>query len=177
MDSAPSVVLAWQSTYLFLLLVSCSLHAKIFAHELPCWHLNVPICSQGIRRGWAAWDGEFGREGLGIKHQVPRAQECCRRRRRQPELPRHLRQRPSLNLSLPPKRNPISDCGFPYFERFLQFSRLNSGSILLFQLYTWGWNQRGTLGHPPETKTESVPGLVDALAGVKIVQVLFVPTR
>ncbi|CAF1931462.1 unnamed protein product [Brassica oleracea var. botrytis] len=22
-------------------------------------------------------------------------------------------------------------------------------------LFTWGWNQRGTLGHPPETKTES----------------------
>nr|VDD36596.1 unnamed protein product [Brassica oleracea] len=21
-------------------------------------------------------------------------------------------------------------------------------------LFTWGWNQRGTLGHPPETKTE-----------------------
>ncbi|CAL9170318.1 unnamed protein product [Musa hybrid cultivar] len=38
------------------------------------------------------------------------------------------------------------------------------------KLYTWGWNQRGTLGHPPETKTESVPSLVDALAGVKIVQ-------
>jgi len=39
------------------------------------------------------------------------------------------------------------------------------------QLFTWGWNQRGTLGHPPETKTESSPGPVDALAGVKIVQV------
>ncbi|CAF1755244.1 unnamed protein product [Brassica oleracea var. botrytis] len=22
-------------------------------------------------------------------------------------------------------------------------------------LFTWGWNQRGTLGHPPKTKTES----------------------
>ncbi|CAF1750175.1 unnamed protein product [Brassica oleracea var. botrytis] len=22
-------------------------------------------------------------------------------------------------------------------------------------LFTWGWNQRGTLGHPPEAKTES----------------------
>lgn len=40
------------------------------------------------------------------------------------------------------------------------------------QLFTWGWNQRGTLGHPPETKTESSPGPVDALAGVRIVQVL-----
>uniref|UniRef100_A0A0A9GHV5 RCC1-like domain-containing protein n=1 Tax=Arundo donax TaxID=35708 RepID=A0A0A9GHV5_ARUDO len=38
------------------------------------------------------------------------------------------------------------------------------------RLFTWGWNQRGTLGHPPETKTESFPGPVDALAGVKIVQ-------
>nr|CAB3483027.1 unnamed protein product [Digitaria exilis] len=38
------------------------------------------------------------------------------------------------------------------------------------RLFTWGWNQRGTLGHPPETKTESSPGPVDALAGVKIVQ-------
>ncbi|RWW58034.1 hypothetical protein BHE74_00035160 [Ensete ventricosum] len=35
-----------------------------------------------------------------------------------------------------------------------------------------GNGQRGTLGHPPETKTESVPSLVDALAGVKIVQQL-----
>ncbi|RLN04152.1 ultraviolet-B receptor UVR8-like [Panicum miliaceum] len=38
------------------------------------------------------------------------------------------------------------------------------------RLFTWGWNQRGTLGHPPETKTESSPGPVDALAGVRIVQ-------
>ncbi|WZZ71906.1 hypothetical protein YC2023_083276 [Brassica napus] len=26
---------------------------------------------------------------------------------------------------------------------------------MVSQLFTWGWNQRGTLGHPPETKTES----------------------
>lgn len=54
------------------------------------------------------------------------------------------------------------------------------------KLFTWGWNQRGTLGHPPETKTENVPSLVKAnqrgtltenvpslvkaLADVKIVQ-------
>ncbi|TVU05773.1 hypothetical protein EJB05_48956 [Eragrostis curvula] len=38
------------------------------------------------------------------------------------------------------------------------------------RLFTWGWNQRGTLGHPPETKTESSPGPVEALAGVRIVQ-------
>lgn len=38
------------------------------------------------------------------------------------------------------------------------------------QLYTWGWNQRGTLGHPPEKKTESAPSLVEALSSVKIVQ-------
>ncbi|GMH20674.1 hypothetical protein Nepgr_022515 [Nepenthes gracilis] len=38
------------------------------------------------------------------------------------------------------------------------------------KLFTWGWNQRGTLGHPPETKTENVPGPVKALANVKIVQ-------
>ncbi|KAJ6796766.1 ultraviolet-B receptor UVR8-like [Iris pallida] len=37
-------------------------------------------------------------------------------------------------------------------------------------LFTWGWNQRGTLGHPPETKTEAVPSLVKSLANVKIVQ-------
>ncbi|MQM07717.1 hypothetical protein Taro_040559 [Colocasia esculenta] len=37
-------------------------------------------------------------------------------------------------------------------------------------LYTWGWNQRGTLGHPPETKTENVPSLVKALANVNIIQ-------
>ncbi|KAM0900287.1 hypothetical protein ACQ4PT_020751 [Festuca glaucescens] len=39
------------------------------------------------------------------------------------------------------------------------------------QLFTWGWNQRGTLGHPPETKTESSPAPVDAPRRVKIVQV------
>ncbi|KAG9458131.1 hypothetical protein H6P81_002639 [Aristolochia fimbriata] len=38
------------------------------------------------------------------------------------------------------------------------------------KLFTWGWNQRGTLGHPPETKTENVPSQVKALDNVKIVQ-------
>ncbi|KAJ7975724.1 Regulator of chromosome condensation (RCC1) family protein [Quillaja saponaria] len=38
------------------------------------------------------------------------------------------------------------------------------------KLFTWGWNQRGTLGHPPETKTENIPSQVKALANVKIVQ-------
>lgn len=38
------------------------------------------------------------------------------------------------------------------------------------KLFTWGWNQRGTLGHPSESKTESVPSQVMALAKVKIVQ-------
>lgn len=38
------------------------------------------------------------------------------------------------------------------------------------RLFTWGWNQRGTLGHPPETKTENIPSQVKALANVKIVQ-------
>ncbi|CAA7018159.1 unnamed protein product [Microthlaspi erraticum] len=38
------------------------------------------------------------------------------------------------------------------------------------KLFTWGWNQRGTLGHPPETKTESIPSLVKSLANVKITQ-------
>ncbi|KAJ4733293.1 Regulator of chromosome condensation (RCC1) family protein [Rhynchospora pubera] len=38
------------------------------------------------------------------------------------------------------------------------------------RLFTWGWNQRGTLGHPPTTKTESKPGLVKALSDAKFVQ-------
>ncbi|CAM8973960.1 unnamed protein product [Rhodiola kirilowii] len=38
------------------------------------------------------------------------------------------------------------------------------------KLFTWGWNQRGTLGHPPETKTENVPSQVKTLANVQIVQ-------
>ncbi|KAF5179021.1 Ultraviolet-b receptor uvr8 [Thalictrum thalictroides] len=38
------------------------------------------------------------------------------------------------------------------------------------KLFTWGWNQRGTLGHPPETKTENIPSQVKALANVKIAQ-------
>ncbi|KAL6520094.1 hypothetical protein OROHE_017237 [Orobanche hederae] len=38
------------------------------------------------------------------------------------------------------------------------------------KLFTWGWNQRGTLGHQPETKTENVPSQVKAIANVKIVQ-------
>ncbi len=39
-------------------------------------------------------------------------------------------------------------------------------------MFTWGWNQRGTLGHPPETKTENIPSQVKALANVNIVQVI-----
>eukprot|EP00246_Nothoceros_aenigmaticus_P001361 TRINITY_DN1187_c0_g1_i4.p1 TRINITY_DN1187_c0_g1~~TRINITY_DN1187_c0_g1_i4.p1 ORF type:complete len:406 (-),score=62.42 TRINITY_DN1187_c0_g1_i4:282-1499(-) len=38
------------------------------------------------------------------------------------------------------------------------------------RLYTWGWNQRATLGHPPDTKIENLPSKVVALAQVKIVQ-------
>ncbi|KAG7033257.1 Ultraviolet-B receptor UVR8, partial [Cucurbita argyrosperma subsp. argyrosperma] len=38
------------------------------------------------------------------------------------------------------------------------------------KLFTWGWNQRGTLGHPAETKAENIPSQVKALANVKIVQ-------
>ncbi|MCO5599281.1 hypothetical protein L7F22_053382 [Adiantum nelumboides] len=38
------------------------------------------------------------------------------------------------------------------------------------RLFTWGWNQRGTLGHPQESKTECSPSQVEALAHVKIVQ-------
>ncbi|XP_019154680.1 PREDICTED: alsin-like isoform X3 [Ipomoea nil] len=38
------------------------------------------------------------------------------------------------------------------------------------QLFTWGWNQRGTLGHAPISKTENIPSQVKALANVKIVQ-------
>ena len=40
-------------------------------------------------------------------------------------------------------------------------------------MFTWGWNQRGTLGHPPETKTENIPSQVKDLANVNIVQVIF----
>lgn len=38
------------------------------------------------------------------------------------------------------------------------------------RIFTWGWNQRGTLGHPQESKTECTPSQVKALANVKIVQ-------
>lgn len=38
------------------------------------------------------------------------------------------------------------------------------------RLFTWGWNQRGTLGHPQESTTECSPSQVEALANVKIVQ-------
>lgn len=38
------------------------------------------------------------------------------------------------------------------------------------KLFTWGWNQRGTLGNPPESKTQSIPSQVKALSNVKIVQ-------
>ncbi|KAI4366753.1 hypothetical protein MLD38_022588 [Melastoma candidum] len=38
------------------------------------------------------------------------------------------------------------------------------------KLFTWGWNQRGTLGHQPTTKTENVPSQVNALVNVNIVQ-------
>ncbi|XP_047150576.1 ultraviolet-B receptor UVR8-like [Vigna umbellata] len=42
------------------------------------------------------------------------------------------------------------------------------------KLFTWGWNQRGTLGHPAESKSENkienIPSQVKALSSVKIVQ-------
>ncbi|XP_047310934.1 ultraviolet-B receptor UVR8-like [Impatiens glandulifera] len=38
------------------------------------------------------------------------------------------------------------------------------------KLFMWGWNQRGTLGHTPNTKTENIPSQVKALGHVKIVQ-------
>lgn len=38
------------------------------------------------------------------------------------------------------------------------------------RLFTWGWNQRGTLGHAPGSKTECLPSQVKALENVKIVQ-------
>ncbi|KAI3747771.1 hypothetical protein L6452_10415 [Arctium lappa] len=38
------------------------------------------------------------------------------------------------------------------------------------KLFMWGWNQRGTLGHQPSTKTENVPSQVKALDNVNIVQ-------
>lgn len=31
---------------------------------------------------------------------------------------------------------------------------------VLMQLYTWGWNQRSTLGHAPGTRTETIPSQV-----------------
>lgn len=31
---------------------------------------------------------------------------------------------------------------------------------VLMQLFTWGWNQRGTLGHAPGSKTECMPSQV-----------------
>lgn len=90
-ESAHPVVLAWQSLSLLLTVYIRNLFR--FSFE------RVPICAQGIRRGWATGDGQLGREGLGLQHQVPRAQERRRRRCRQQELPRHLRQRKSLCLS------------------------------------------------------------------------------
>ncbi|CAM6090961.1 unnamed protein product [Calypogeia fissa] len=38
------------------------------------------------------------------------------------------------------------------------------------QLFTWGWNQRGTLGHAPDQKAEYAPSEVKALSGTRIVQ-------
>eukprot|EP00249_Psilotum_nudum_P006695 c19983_g1_i1 orf=743-1693(-) len=38
------------------------------------------------------------------------------------------------------------------------------------RLFTWGWNQRGTLGHPEFCKTECSPSQVEALTNVRIVQ-------
>ncbi|MCO5604607.1 hypothetical protein L7F22_058776 [Adiantum nelumboides] len=38
------------------------------------------------------------------------------------------------------------------------------------RLFTWGWNQRGTLGHAPGSKSECIPSQVKALENVKIVQ-------
>jgi alpha-tubulin suppressor-like RCC1 family protein len=39
------------------------------------------------------------------------------------------------------------------------------------RVYTWGWNQRGTLGFAGENKAESEPQELTGLAGKNIVQV------
>ncbi|KZV53871.1 hypothetical protein F511_00137 [Dorcoceras hygrometricum] len=49
-------------------------------------------------------------------------------------------------------------------------SRNSLGICADGKLFTWGWNQRATLGHPQETKNENVPSQVKALANVKIIQ-------
>jgi len=62
-----------------------------------------------------------------------------------------------------------------YVECDVPFVKLNPVDVIVFagasQLFTWGWNQRGTLGHQPTTKTENVPSQVNALVNVNIVQV------
>eukprot|EP00850_Spirogloea_muscicola_P015095 SM000113S24051 [mRNA] locus=s113:160578:164364:- [translate_table: standard] len=48
----------------------------------------------------------------------------------------------------------------------------SSEASALWQVFVWGWNQRGTLGHPPDTAAavESTPSQVQSLAEVCIVQ-------
>ncbi|KAL0720037.1 hypothetical protein Bca4012_069361 [Brassica carinata] len=59
----------------------------------------------------------------------------------------------------------------PYSVRSVVSGSRNSLAICHDgSMFTWGWNQKGTLGHPPETKTENVPSRVKALANVKISQ-------
>jgi len=60
--------------------------------------------SQGLRRGRAVGDWEQRRERMGLRRQSPRLPLCPLRRRRQPQLPRHLprRQGPLPLLFLQP---------------------------------------------------------------------------
>ncbi|GAB4832276.1 hypothetical protein Ancab_006290 [Ancistrocladus abbreviatus] len=52
----------------------------------------------------------------------------------------------------------------------LESHLIPSASSAESKLFTWGWNQRGTLGHPLATKTENVPSRVKEMANVNIVQ-------
>ncbi|GJN03583.1 hypothetical protein PR202_ga21045 [Eleusine coracana subsp. coracana] len=119
-----------------------------------------------LRRGLCRGSGEDGQLGMGDSEEKDWAHPVD-------ALEPH-----AVTAVVAGSRNSLAICQDgrvrpPSPPRFLAFLLLRTSVVtgfLVAQLFTWGWNQRGTLGHPPETKTESCPGPVDALAGVRIVQ-------
>nr|CAD1826702.1 unnamed protein product [Ananas comosus var. bracteatus] len=129
----------------------------------------------GLGRRWATGDGGLGGEGLGSPHQNPRALQRHRRRRGEPQLPRHLRQRTSLHMGVEPERNPRhppeskAEC-VPSLVRSLADSSVKIVQAAIGgwhclavddngRAYAWGGNEYGQCGEEPERKEDGSKAL------------------
>ena len=170
--------------YHLLFLLSADTHTD----ACDCGVLLLLLLLQGLWRRRSTRNRQQRGERMGLRRQSPRLPSCPLCRRRQQKLPRHLSRWQGLtffiHIPIPSLSLSLSLFHSIFFLNHVFFSGIINCCLIyiyifwgvmvmiLVQLFTWGWNQRGTLGHPPETKTENIPSQVKALANVKIVQVL-----